>query len=181
MVQGRSGRSARFCRAGAGRGAPADAGPGFYRMMLGDFEVTALLDGTHAFPAYQTLQRAKPGGGPGLLADANPDETDVLLAAVDLRAPLEGSINAFLINTGAQLVLMDSGAGMRAERGSFRRTRACSMHWRTQPRKFGHCDRTIAAQAYPEPVSTCRLIDRSAFFDVGDGRTETATGRTEPV
>jgi hypothetical protein len=25
-------------------------GPGFYRVMLGDFEVTALLDGTHPFP-----------------------------------------------------------------------------------------------------------------------------------
>jgi glyoxylase-like metal-dependent hydrolase (beta-lactamase superfamily II) len=85
-------------------------GPGFYRIMLGDFEVTALLDGTHAFPAYTVLQRARPHGTE-LLSATNPGETDALLAAVDLRAPPEGSINAFLINTGAQLVLIDSGAG----------------------------------------------------------------------
>ena len=86
-------------------------GPGYYRIMLGDFEVTALLDGTHAFPAYTTLQRVKPGGTPVPLSEANPGETDALLAAVDLRAPPEGAINAFLINTGSQLVLIDSGAG----------------------------------------------------------------------
>lgn len=55
--------------------------------MRGDFEVTALLDGTHSFPAYATLQRTKPGGAPTLLSEANPGETDALLAAVDLRAP----------------------------------------------------------------------------------------------
>ncbi len=86
-------------------------GPGFYRMMLGDFEITALLDGTHPFPAYAALQRVKQGGTPSLLSETNPGETDALLAVVDLRAPPEGSINAFLVNTGAQLVLIDSGAG----------------------------------------------------------------------
>jgi hypothetical protein len=35
-------------------------GPSSYRIMLGDFEVTALLDGTHRFPAYRVLARAKP-------------------------------------------------------------------------------------------------------------------------
>jgi hypothetical protein len=35
-------------------------GPGFYRIMLGDFEVTALLDRTHRFPAYQVLARPRP-------------------------------------------------------------------------------------------------------------------------
>ena len=33
--------------------------PGFYRMMLGDFEITALLDGTHPFPAAEVLTKAK--------------------------------------------------------------------------------------------------------------------------
>jgi glyoxylase-like metal-dependent hydrolase (beta-lactamase superfamily II) len=103
---------------------PADAaapqvrtqGPGFYRMMLGEFEVTALLDGTHRFPAYQVLARLKPGndgasGSRELLSTASPGETDAALAAIDLRAPPEGSINAFLINTGSKLVLIDTGAG----------------------------------------------------------------------
>ncbi|MEE3623543.1 MBL fold metallo-hydrolase [Nitrospirillum sp. BR 11752] len=74
--------------------------PGFYRMMLGDIEVTALLDGTHPFPVHEVLT-----GIP--MTDA-----DTLLAAADLSAPVEGSINAFLINTGAKLILIDSGAGV---------------------------------------------------------------------
>jgi glyoxylase-like metal-dependent hydrolase (beta-lactamase superfamily II) len=91
-------------------------GPGFYRMMLGDFEVTALLDGTHRFPAYQVLSRLRPGvdgatGSRELLSTANPGEMDAALAVVDLRAPPEGSINAFLINTGTKLILIDAGAG----------------------------------------------------------------------
>jgi hypothetical protein len=34
--------------------------PGFYRMMLGDFEITALLDGTHPFPDAEVLTKAAP-------------------------------------------------------------------------------------------------------------------------
>jgi hypothetical protein len=91
-------------------------GPGFYRIMLGDFEVTALLDGTHRFPAYQVLARARPAapganGSQELLSSANPGQIEAALAAVDLRAPPEGSINAFLINTGTKLILIDTGAG----------------------------------------------------------------------
>jgi len=91
-------------------------GPGFYRIMLGDLEVTALLDGTHRFPAYQVVARAKlrddgTSGPQELLSSASPGQIDAALAAVDLRAPPEGSINAFLINTGAKLILIDSGAG----------------------------------------------------------------------
>jgi len=87
--------------------------PGFYRMMLGDFEITALLDGTHPFPAAEVLTKAKVGA-PGVrlkLFQDYADEASALLAASDLTAPTEGSINAFLINTGSKLVLIDSGAG----------------------------------------------------------------------
>ena len=88
--------------------------PGFYRMMLGDFEVTALLDGTHPFPVQQVLARqtGQAGGAAQVsLAEASPGEADALLAAAHLKAPVEGAIIAFLINTGARLVLIDSGAG----------------------------------------------------------------------
>jgi glyoxylase-like metal-dependent hydrolase (beta-lactamase superfamily II) len=87
--------------------------PGFYRMMLGDFEITALLDGTHPFPAAEVLTKAKVGA-PGVrskLFQDYADEASALLAASDLTAPMEGSINAFLVNTGSKLVLIDSGAG----------------------------------------------------------------------
>jgi glyoxylase-like metal-dependent hydrolase (beta-lactamase superfamily II) len=87
--------------------------PGFYRMVLGDFEITALLDGTHPFPDVAVLTRQTPGANTerSKLFDDNPGEANALLAAADLKVPTEGSINAFLVNTGTRLILIDSGAG----------------------------------------------------------------------
>jgi glyoxylase-like metal-dependent hydrolase (beta-lactamase superfamily II) len=100
---------------------PASAGaaqvrtqaPGFYRVMLGDFEITALLDGTHPFPAAEVLTKTKAdrSAARSKLFQDHLDEANGLLAASDLTAPTEGSINAFLVNTGSKLVLTDSGAG----------------------------------------------------------------------
>ena len=73
--------------------------PGYYRMMLGDFEVIALSDGSHPFPVESVM------------IDTSPEAVARALAAEDLALPLQGSINAFLINTGARLVLIDTGAG----------------------------------------------------------------------
>jgi len=73
--------------------------PGYYRMMLGDFEVVALSDGSHPFPVESVMI----GTPPEAVARA--------LAADDLTLPLQGSINAFLVNTGTRLVLIDTGAG----------------------------------------------------------------------
>ncbi len=72
--------------------------PGYYRMMLGDFEVTALSDGTVALPVNKILQK---------MAEADIDKT---LALQSLASPLETSVNGFLINTGDKLVLIDTGA-----------------------------------------------------------------------
>lgn len=74
-------------------------GPGYYRIMVGDFEVTALLDGTHAFPIDTVVEGMS---GKDIQAD---------LARDFLTPPVQGSINAFLINTGSRLVLIDAGAG----------------------------------------------------------------------
>jgi glyoxylase-like metal-dependent hydrolase (beta-lactamase superfamily II) len=70
----------------------------FYRMMLGDFEVTALSDGTIDLPVDQLLQGAKPG------------QIQKALKAAYLSLPVETSVNAYLINTGSKLVLIDTGA-----------------------------------------------------------------------
>jgi glyoxylase-like metal-dependent hydrolase (beta-lactamase superfamily II) len=73
--------------------------PGYYRMALGEFEITALSDGTHPFPIDTVMTHIAP-------AQVQQD-----LAAAELRPPVQGSINAFLINTGARLILVDAGAG----------------------------------------------------------------------
>jgi glyoxylase-like metal-dependent hydrolase (beta-lactamase superfamily II) len=72
--------------------------PGYHRMMLGAFEVTALSDGTVALPIDQ------------LLTNTTPEKVKQALAKVYLKPPVETSVNGFLINTGSKLVLVDAGA-----------------------------------------------------------------------
>jgi glyoxylase-like metal-dependent hydrolase (beta-lactamase superfamily II) len=88
--------------AGAEAGAPQQKsqGPGYYRMMLGDFEVTALSDGT--FP----MEVDK------MLTHIAPKQLDAALARSFLKEPVETSVNSFLINTGSKLVLIDTGCGI---------------------------------------------------------------------
>lgn len=81
-------------------GAPQQktSAPGYYRMMLGDIEVTALSDGTTQLPVHQLLQM-----------DA--DKVRDKLAEFYRQSPLETSVNAYLVNDGESLVLIDTGAG----------------------------------------------------------------------
>lgn len=76
--------------------------PGYYRMMLGDFEVTALLDGEFRMPASE-LQ--------GLLSGLAQGQFERALRRAYAPEPFTLSINAFLINTGSRLVLIDTGDG----------------------------------------------------------------------
>jgi len=72
--------------------------PGFYRLPLGGFEVTALTDGTNMLAATKLLQ-----GDPAWIEQA--------LKRNYLGDSVETSHNCFLVNTGAKLVLIDAGAG----------------------------------------------------------------------
>jgi glyoxylase-like metal-dependent hydrolase (beta-lactamase superfamily II) len=72
--------------------------PGFYRLMLGDFEVTVLSDGTNPLPALQLLQ-------------GNATRITQALKRHFLGEQVETSHNSFLVNTGTKLVLIDAGAG----------------------------------------------------------------------
>jgi glyoxylase-like metal-dependent hydrolase (beta-lactamase superfamily II) len=72
--------------------------PGWSRLMVGQFEVTPLSDGTVDLPVDQLLAQDK-------------KKTAAALAAAHLKTPTETSDNAFLVNTGSKLVLIDSGAG----------------------------------------------------------------------
>lgn len=72
--------------------------PGYYRTMLGDFEVTALSDGTVKLPMLKLLTNTKPA------------TVAAALKAGFLKEMVETSVNSYLINTGTKLVLIDTGA-----------------------------------------------------------------------
>jgi glyoxylase-like metal-dependent hydrolase (beta-lactamase superfamily II) len=70
---------------------------GFYHLTLGDFEVTVLSDGTVTRPVDKIMSK--------------PDEIRKILAGDHETEPYDISVNAFLINTGEKLILVDTGAG----------------------------------------------------------------------
>jgi glyoxylase-like metal-dependent hydrolase (beta-lactamase superfamily II) len=74
--------------------------PGFYRMMVGQFEVTALLDGFVDLNA-------------GLLKNISQEEAKILLDRAFIADPhkLQTPVNTYLVNTGEKLVLIDAGGG----------------------------------------------------------------------
>jgi glyoxylase-like metal-dependent hydrolase (beta-lactamase superfamily II) len=72
--------------------------PGFYRLMLGDYEITALSDGTLDLAPKQLLTNTTQAQVASLLERSfEPDAVPT-------------SVNAFLVNTGDKLVLVDTGA-----------------------------------------------------------------------
>lgn len=72
--------------------------PGFYRMALGDFEVTALYDG------YLELDSS-------LFKNATPQEMQKLLARAFVnKKTMQTAVNGYLVNTGSNLVLVDTGS-----------------------------------------------------------------------
>ncbi|MET0401912.1 MAG: MBL fold metallo-hydrolase [Cystobacter sp.] len=73
--------------------------PGVYRYRVGDFQVTALSDGS----VPQELH--------SLLTGTSAEEVDALLHRAFLSNPVEASITAFLVDTGSRLILVDTGAG----------------------------------------------------------------------
>jgi glyoxylase-like metal-dependent hydrolase (beta-lactamase superfamily II) len=75
-----------------------DQAPGFYRLKVGDLEVTALYDGTGVFdPRWLNGTKATMDG---VVKGLNEDPH--MLDVVD---------SGFLVNTGKQLILVDAGAG----------------------------------------------------------------------
>jgi glyoxylase-like metal-dependent hydrolase (beta-lactamase superfamily II) len=72
--------------------------PSYYRIQLGDYEVTALYDGGGEIDA--SLLQGDPKQIEGLLRK---DFTD--------GKHLKGTVAAFLVNTGKKLVLVDAGTG----------------------------------------------------------------------
>ncbi len=74
--------------------------PGFQRMALGDFVVTALYDG------YVDLD-------PKVLTGASPQDIQRLLADMFAQhaSGMQTAVTGYLVHTGAQLLLVDTGTG----------------------------------------------------------------------
>src|SRR5438309_6534322 len=75
-----------------------DQVPGFYRLKVGDLEVTALFDGTGVFDPHWLNGTKETMDGVVNALHEHPHMLDV----VD---------SAFLVNTGKQRILVDAGAG----------------------------------------------------------------------
>src|SRR5580692_1897608 len=75
-----------------------DQVPGFYRLKVGDLEVTALFDGAAVFDAHWLN-----GTKAAMDAGVNPLQEDPRL--------LDVSDEGFLVSTGQQRILVDAGAG----------------------------------------------------------------------
>ena len=85
-----------------------DQVPGFFRLQVGDLEVTALSDGVTVFdPHWLTGKKATMNG--------------VEKAFHEDPHLLDGAENGFLVNTGKQLILIDAGAGAWFGEGAFGR------------------------------------------------------------
>lgn len=76
---------------------PVNQAPGFFRMAVGDHVVTALYDGYVSMP-------------PKLL-NGNQQQIETLMTRMfqNPEAPLDASVNAFLVHTATNLVLIDAG------------------------------------------------------------------------
>lgn len=83
----------------AGAPMPKTQAPGYYRMMLGAFEITALYDGV------LDLQPAK------LLTNTTAPRVGLLLKQSFEGPVVPTSVNAYLVNTGGKLILIDTGTG----------------------------------------------------------------------
>lgn len=72
--------------------------PGYYRLMLGDFEITALYDGATALDETT-------------LKNISVRDRQRLLARQFIQGPkIQTAVNAYLVNTGSKLILIDAGA-----------------------------------------------------------------------
>src|ERR1700676_4315587 len=133
-----------------------DQVPGFYRLKVGDLEVTALYDGTGVFDSHWLNGTKATMDGVVKALQEDPHMLDV----VD---------GGFLVNTGKQRILVDAGAGTWWGGGS---TRALGgqppqrrLHAGRNRHRFAHAS-PFRSRRRPDPsgrkarLSQCRCLRR---------------------
>ena len=116
-----------------------DQVPGFYRMKVGDLEVTALFDGTGVFD-------------PGWLNGTKATMNGVQQALHEDPHMLDVADTGFLVNTGKQRILVDAGAGGWWGGGA-----------------FGRLARSLRSAGYPpEDVNILKQCGASAIYTPKD-------------
>src|SRR5215831_4661932 len=82
--------------------------PGFYRYKVGSFEVTVVTDGVNRMKLPDDM-----------VANATRDEVNAALLAAHMEKDVfVGPYNPIVVNTGAKLVLIDTGTGEAAHKAS---------------------------------------------------------------
>ena len=79
--------------------------PGYYRFMVGNYEITSIYDGY----SNMSLDTYKGTDAAAAEADIKKEYSNISGSGKDFR--LKISVNTFLINTGKDLILIDTGSG----------------------------------------------------------------------
>lgn len=147
--------------------------PGFYRLKIGSVEVTALSDGTVALPLAK------------LYTNTSEEHAQDALNDAFLPEIVPTSVNAFLVNTGERLVLIDAGTGtyLGPSLGKLVSNIEASGY------KVGDIDDVILTHIHTDhsgglmsegkrtfPDATLRVNEREAKFWLSPENAEAATG-----
>jgi glyoxylase-like metal-dependent hydrolase (beta-lactamase superfamily II) len=140
-------------RAKAAAPAAGKQGPGFYRFKVGDFEVTAVNDGTWYRPLDDKFVRNAP------FPEVQKALSDVFLPTGTLPIPF----TALIVNTGSRLIALDTGTGgqlgsMAPQSGTYAANLAAAG---IDPKSV---DAIVISHFHPDHINGIKTKENTLFF-----------------